>query len=187
MPMAVMGSAKGERLEHGGKQAPAQAKGRRSAGQEGKGEELAHEAWEVLFEVIRHEMRHIPLLAAEFDLSPVQVHVLRALGESSLPMSSLADFLGCDASNVTGLVDRLEARGLVVRQSAQHDRRVKLLVLTEAGAELRTRLLARLMAPPPSIAALSAEDLRALRDIMRRALENLRSAEAGEAQSSKKV
>lgn len=185
--MATTGSAKGERLEHAGKQAPAQAKGRRAAGQEREGEELAQETWALLFEVIRHEMRHFPAIAAEFELSPVQVHVLRALGESPLPMSSLAGFLGCDASNVTGLVDRLEGRGLVERQSAQHDRRVKLLVLTEAGEALRKRLLARLMVPPPSIAALSGTDLRALRDIMRRALEHMRPAEAGEAQSSKKV
>lgn len=183
--MAATGSAKGERLEHGGKQAPAQAKGRRASGQEG--EALAQETWALLFEVIRHEMRHFPAIAAEFELSPVQVHVMRALGESPLPMSSLAGFLGCDASNVTGLVDRLEGRGLVERQSAQHDRRVKLLVLTQAGEDLRKRLLARLMVPPPSIAALSSTDLRALRDIMGRALENMHPAEGGEAQSSKKV
>ncbi len=185
--MAATGSAKGERVEHVGKQVPSQPKGRRVAGQEREGEELAQETWALLFEVIRHEMRHFPAIAAEFELSPVQVHVLRALGESPLPMSSLAGFLGCDASNVTGLVDRLEGRGLVERQSAQHDRRVKLLVLTESGEALRKRLLARLMVPPPSIAALSGTDLRALRDIMRRALENMHPAEAGEAQSSKKV
>jgi DNA-binding MarR family transcriptional regulator len=185
--MAATGSAKAERVEHVGKQVPSQPKGRRAAGQEREGEELAQETWALLFEVIRHEMRHFPAIAAEFELSPVQVHVLRALGESPLPMSSLAGFLGCDASNVTGLVDRLEGRGLVERQSAQHDRRVKLLVLTESGEALRKRLLARLMVPPPSIAALSGTDLRALRDIMRRALENMQPAETGEAQSSKKV
>lgn len=187
--MAATGNVKGERLEHVGKQAPGQAKGRRTAGQEREGEELAQETWALLFEVIRREGRHFPAIAAEFELSPVQVHVLRALGEGPQPMSSLAGFLGCDASNVTGLVDRLEGRGLVERQSAQHDRRVKLLVLTTAGEALRERLLARLMVPPPSISALSGADLRALRDIMRRALENMQPApaEAGEAQSSKKV
>ena len=174
-----MGSApKGERLEHERKQAPVQAKGRRAAGTEREGEALAQEAWGLLFEVIRDQMRHFPAIAAEFELSAVQVHVLRTLGESPLPMSTLAGSLGCDASNVTGLVER---------QGAPHDRRVKLLALTDAGKALRERLLARLRVPPPSVAALSTQDLRALRDVMRRALENRERAAAGEPQSSKKV
>ena len=56
-------------------------------------------------------------------------------------MSRLADTLSCDASNVTGLVDRLESRGLVRRQSSLQDRRVKVLQLTPAGARLRAQLL----------------------------------------------
>ena len=40
-------------------------------------------------------------------------------------MSALAHALHCDNSNVTGIVDRLEAAGLVERRAAEHDRRVK--------------------------------------------------------------
>ncbi|MBL0694759.1 MarR family transcriptional regulator [Comamonas sp. JC664] len=115
-------------------------------------------------------MRNFPALAAEFDLSPVQAHVLRQLGEGPLAMSTLAAYLSCDASNVTGLVDRMEARGLVVRRSSEQDRRVKRLVLTEEGAALRERLLQRMSEPPEAIANMADEDLCALRDIMRRAL-----------------
>ncbi|NOJ92806.1 MarR family transcriptional regulator [Corallococcus sp. CA049B] len=131
---------------------------------------LPEQAWALLYELLHTHMRNFPALAAEFDLSPVQAHVLRQLGEGALAMSTLAHYLSCDASNVTGLVDRLEARGLVERKSSEHDRRVKMLVLTEAGAELRGRLMARLSSPPPLIAAMPDEDLTALRDIMRRAL-----------------
>jgi DNA-binding MarR family transcriptional regulator len=88
-------------------------------------------------------------------------------------MSVLAGYLACDASNVTGLVDRLEGRGLVERRSAEHDRRVKLLCLTELGAEVRRRLMERMAEPPAAISALSAADLRALRDVMLRAVEKL--------------
>lgn len=188
--MTGMGSPKGERLERPEKQAAGQAKGRRATAGEREEEGLAREAWFLLFELMRGEMRHFPAIAAEFELSPVQVHVMRSLGESPLPMSTLAGFLGCDASNVTGLVDRLEGRGLVERQSAPHDRRVKLLALTEQGWALRERLLARLMDPPRSISALSAQDLRSLREVMKRALEHVErsSAEPLPApQSSKKV
>jgi DNA-binding MarR family transcriptional regulator len=59
-------------------------------------------------------------------------------------MGRLAQTLGCDASNVTGLVDRLEARGLVQRQPSRDDRRVKVIQLTAAGSRMRNELLRRM-------------------------------------------
>jgi DNA-binding MarR family transcriptional regulator len=130
----------------------------------------AREAWALMFELfVQQKPRHIAI-AAEFDLSPMQAYALRLLEPGTpLAMSDLADALHCDASNVTGIVDRLEARGLIARRGADHDRRVKMLVVTERGAALRERLNARLSEPPPAIAALSVADQRALRDILRRA------------------
>jgi DNA-binding MarR family transcriptional regulator len=155
-----------------------EGRGRRGSEAASVDEALAREAWVPLFELIQEMMRHFPALAAEFELSPVQAHVLRTLGDGPQPMSTLAGYLSCDASNVTGLVDRLEARGLVERRSAEHDRRVKLLALTDAGRELRRRLMARMAEPPPSITALPPADLRALRDVMLRAVENLEAQRA---------
>jgi DNA-binding MarR family transcriptional regulator len=140
--------------------------------------DLARAAWAPLFELIQERMRHFPALAAEFELSPVQAHVLRTLGYGPQPMSALAGYLSCDASNVTGLVDRLESRGLVERRNAEHDRRVKMLCLTEGGAQVRHRLMERLAEPPAAIAALSPEDLRVLREVMLRAVEKLREQPA---------
>ena len=54
-----------------------------------------------------------------------------------MPMSALAGPLMCDNSNVTGIVDRLEALGLVERRPAERDRRVKAVALTEQGIALR--------------------------------------------------
>ncbi|ADO75005.1 MarR family winged helix-turn-helix transcriptional regulator [Stigmatella aurantiaca] len=136
-------------------------------------ERLAREAWAPLFELIQEQMRHFPALAAEFELSPVQAHVLRMLGCGPQPMSALADYLSCDASNVTGLVDRLEGRGLMERRSAEHDRRVKLLCLTEAGRALRQRLQERMLEPPEVIVALTSQEKRSLRDILSQAMERL--------------
>ena len=87
-----------------------------------------------------------------------------------MPMSALAGLMHCDNSNVTGIVDRLEDRGLVERRGALHDRRVKMLTVTPVGAELREQLDQRLSDPPEPLARLSAADQRALRDVMRRAL-----------------
>jgi DNA-binding MarR family transcriptional regulator len=91
-------------------------------------------------------------------------------------MSALAERLFCDASNVTGIVDRLEGRGLVKRGSAEGDRRVKALTLTAAGVELREQVMAVMSEPPDAIASLSVADQRALRDILARAVERLQAA-----------
>ena len=108
-------------------------------------------------------------VAQEFDLAPQQMQTLKALGQRGpMPMSELAGTLQCDTSNVTGIVDRLEDRGLVVRAAAPHDRRVKLLELTDPGAELGRELGRRMSEPPAGLSALSAGDQRALRDLLRR-------------------
>src|SRR5882724_11893780 len=99
-------------------------------------------AWQLLMRFFFAQRAHLPASGAEFDLSAVQCHVLHLIKPGRpLPMRRLADTLACDASNVTGLVDRLESRGLVQRQASASDRRVKQLHLTPAGARLRSQLL----------------------------------------------
>ncbi|HEX2103655.1 MAG TPA: MarR family transcriptional regulator [Solirubrobacteraceae bacterium] len=132
----------------------------------------ASEAWSLMHELFHASRRRFLAVASEFELSPPQVRALAVLDpERPVPMSELAEALHCDNSNVTGIVDRLEDRGLVERRSAAHDRRVKMLAVTERGAEIRARLADRLDEAPEPLARLSPEDQRALRDIMRRALE----------------
>jgi MarR family transcriptional regulator, organic hydroperoxide resistance regulator len=131
----------------------------------------AREAWAQLFRLVKRFRAHVGATLDELELSPAQAQALRELDPGTpLPMSRLADVLACDASNVTGIVDRLEDRGLVERRPAEHDRRVKMLTITERGAEVRARLAARLEEPPEPLARLSVEDQRTLRDIMRRAV-----------------
>jgi DNA-binding MarR family transcriptional regulator len=125
-----------------------------------------------MFELLHVSKQRFMAIASEFELSPPQVMALRQRDpDEPKPMSELAIALRCDNSNVTGIVDRLEDRGLVERRSATHDRRVKMLAVTERGAEVRERLAERLEQAPGPLARLSPEDQRALRDIMRRALE----------------
>ena len=130
----------------------------------------AAEAWDLMQGLLRSSRQRFMAIAQEFELSPPQIMALRALEPNRpVPMSELAGKLHCDNSNVTGIADRLEDRGLVERRSAEHDRRVKMLVVTPQGEELRERLAARLCEPPPAFASLSLQDQLALRDIMRRA------------------
>ena len=90
-------------------------------------------------------------------------------------MVSLARSLHCHDSNVTGLVDRLEQRGLIERQSNPKDRRVKLIALTKAGETLRDRLSERLFEPLPFIAVLTLQDKVTLRDILFRATQAMQT------------
>jgi|SRR5580765_2971550 MarR family transcriptional regulator, organic hydroperoxide resistance regulator len=134
----------------------------------------AHEAQKLFFEIGMVQRAKAGTALNTLGLSFAQAHALRMLDpDEPMPMSALAERLFCDASNVTGIVDRLEARGLVERRAYEGDRRVKALTLTQAGAEVRDRALAVMSEPPAAIAALPAADQRALRDILRRAVELL--------------
>ncbi|HJS69870.1 MAG TPA: MarR family transcriptional regulator [Gaiellaceae bacterium] len=133
---------------------------------------VAEDAWRLLFELAKRKHSVLVPALAELDLTPVQGHALRLLDpERPIAMSALADALFCHASNVTGIVDRLETRGLVERQAGREDRRVKMLALTEAGTRVRSKVVELMRTPPPEIASLSARDQRALRDVLARALD----------------
>lgn len=134
----------------------------------------AQEAQKYFFELGMVHRTKVGAELGHLGLSFSQAHALRLLDpEKPMPMSALAERLFCDASNVTGIADRLEARGLVRRQSAEGDRRVKALTITPEGIELREQVVDLMTQPPEAIASLSEDDLLALRDILARAVENL--------------
>ena len=132
----------------------------------------ADEAWALmsrLFWEIRPRMLRV---AGEFGLTPPQLFALRQLDpDEPVPMRALAQAQHCDSSNVTGLVDGLAAHGLVERREAEHDRRVRMLVVTEKGAAVRARMQAAFQEVPDQIAGLGLEDQTALRDILQRAMD----------------
>jgi DNA-binding MarR family transcriptional regulator len=83
----------------------------------------------------KHRMIQI---AEKFDLTMMQSTALLMLGDGNpKAMRTLSDYFMCDASTVTGLIDRLEARSLVERTNHPTDRRVKLLKLTDEGTRIR--------------------------------------------------
>ncbi len=129
----------------------------------GRDKPEACQAWELLTRLFFAQRGQLPSVACELNLSPVQCHVLYLMQpEQPIPMGRLAETLACDASNVTGLVDRLESRGLIVRQASPADRRVKVLALTPTGARLREQLHQRMAAPPEPFQKLSAAERRTL-------------------------
>jgi DNA-binding MarR family transcriptional regulator len=124
-------------------------------------------AWQLLMKFFFAQRAHLPSSRPEFDLSPTQCHVLHLIEPGRpLPMSRLADTLSCDASNVTGLVDRLESRGLVRRLPSPQDRRVKVLQLTPTGARLRAQLLRQMTGGSLPLSRLSVDQRRTLVKIL---------------------
>ena len=134
----------------------------------------AEEAWELLWRIMQANKPRMIEMARELDFSPVQLHSLRVLEPGvETPMRALAQQLFCDPSNVTGIVDRLEARGLIERRSSETDRRVKIIRLTPEGQRVRALVVERISSPPEEIAGMPLESQRALRDALREAAERL--------------
>ena len=106
---------------------------------------------------------------APYDLTPPQAHLIRELREA-LSMRTAAGRLHCDASNLTGIVDRLEKRGLVQRRLVPLDRRVKELVLTDTGREMQERLDG-LASDAPGLTDLSKAEQLDLVRLLRRAIQ----------------
>src|SRR5689334_9581558 len=124
-------------------------------------------AWQLLMRFFFAQRGHLSPSDADVDLSPIQCHVLHLIEPGRpLPMRRLAETLSCDASNVTGLVDRLESRGLVRRQPSPQDRRVKVLQLTPTGSRLRAQLLRRMAARSLPLSRLTVEQQRTLVKIL---------------------
>jgi len=130
------------------------------------GGDPAAEAWRLLVQLVYPP----PFLAIarELGLRPATFGALRALDEPRT-MSEIAAILHCDNSNVTGIVDGLEARGLALRTTSEEDRRVKLIALTAEGRRVRGRLARAVKKPPEWVTKMPAADQRALLDLLRRA------------------
>ncbi|MGC4895363.1 MarR family winged helix-turn-helix transcriptional regulator [Micromonospora sp. DT31] len=99
-------------------------------------------------------------------LTPAAGRALRELDpDHPLPARDLAEQLGCDRSNVTGLADRLEQAGLVERRVDPVDRRQKTLVVTGRGRAVRDRVR-QVMSDPRLLDGLSTPEVATLRELV---------------------
>lgn len=99
-------------------------------------------------------------LGEHYDLTLVQLHIILSIQPNTpVPMHIVSEVLMCDASNITGVVERLVARGLLSRYESPEDRRVKLLSLTEAGEAIRNQLTDGLQSEEiPELSSLSSDE-----------------------------
>jgi len=134
----------------------------------GVGKDVGREAWGLLSGLVYPPP--FAAIARELDLRPAAFGTLRML-DRPRTMSEVATALQCDNSNVTGIVDSLEQKGLARRRAGEKDRRVKLIELTPEGRRVHSRLQRAFTKPPRWVAALSEQDQRALRDLLQRAVD----------------
>jgi DNA-binding MarR family transcriptional regulator len=106
--------------------------------------------------------------AAAHSLTGAQARVLALLSLEPLPMRHIARTLKCEPSNVTGIIDRLEARGLVERRPDPTDRRVKVAATTATGTRTARRLRDSLGFAREPLAELSHAERTTLRDLLHR-------------------
>jgi DNA-binding MarR family transcriptional regulator len=134
---------------------------------------MAEEAFDRLRRVA-FEGEHVERMAAlgvRTKLSPGVIKTLIRLSKvDGVSMGDMARGIGVDPSYITALVDDLDARGLARREPAPDDRRVKIIVLTEAGRALAAQIDAVVSVPPAAFAALTQPELRQLRDLLDKVL-----------------
>ena len=134
---------------------------------------LAEDAFERLRR-IAFEGEHVERMAAlgtRMKLSPGVIKTLMRLSQADgVSMGEMARSIGCDPSYITALVDDLDERGLARREPAPDDRRVKIIVLTDAGRALASEIDAVLSVPPAAFASLTQQELRQLRDLLDKVL-----------------
>jgi len=79
------------------------------------------------------------LSSRRIGVTPQQAHLLCITDHQTPTLGQLAIGLGCDKTNITGLVDRVANRGFLERIGDEHDRRVTRVQITEQGHQLVER------------------------------------------------
>lgn len=131
---------------------------------------LTLEVVELIGSVVARYYEEYDRAAAAHSLTGAQARVLGLLSLEPMPMRKIAKKLKCEPSNVTGIVDRLEARDLVERRPDPADRRVKLAAPTAKGITTARQLRDALDFAREPLAELSAADRTVLRNLLRRML-----------------
>jgi DNA-binding MarR family transcriptional regulator len=142
----------------------------RRAGSSAGTDPLTLEVVDLIGSVVARYHEEYDLAAGEHALTGAQARVLTLLAREPMPMRQVARHLKCEPSNVTGIVDRLEARGLVERRPGAGDRRVKVAAVTDEGRATAADLRDSLGFARRPLAELTPLERTLLRDLLVRML-----------------
>lgn len=126
----------------------------------------------MLLQVAVRAKHNIVRLAETYDLSVMQFIVLCSMKPGKgMPMNTISAMLFCDASNVTGIVERLVSQGLITREECAKDRRIKLIQLTKKGEAVREAALRDMLSrQPDTIGMLSDAEQEQFNTLLKKAL-----------------
>lgn len=131
---------------------------------------LARELAETFFTLLMLHRARYRTMIAETGLSATQLQVLMVVGDGPMSMRELAEAALTEPSNLTGVVDKLEARGLLQRKASTQDRRSKQVAATRSGTAFRQKMLDHIKEPVPWMTGLETADQKGLIELLRRAI-----------------
>lgn len=128
------------------------------------------EVYRKLLLLLVSSKRCITRVCSELEVTPVQGLLLIIMdADTPKTMNELSEQMGCDASNITGLIEKLENSALIERISDPNDRRVKIICLTNKGIKCRDKLLDNVQKSSQfNLGRLNAKDLEAFNGILDR-------------------
>ncbi|PJE94355.1 MarR family transcriptional regulator [Streptomyces carminius] len=150
------------------------------SGRSGSADPVTLEVVELIGAAVARYHREYDEAAARYALTGAQARLLALLTHRPLPMRELARRLRCEPSNVTGIVDRLQDRGLVERRPDPDDRRVKLAAATAEGRRTAERMRTALDFARAPLAELDPGERALLRDLLRRVLDTGQPENSGD-------
>lgn len=122
---------------------------------------------DALMAVMGHLKDHVQTVVQPLGLPAASAMALRLI-DCPMPMKELGARLHCDGSFVTSIADELEQRDLARREVDRDDRRIKNLVLTPRGLELRSRLQQDVYRGYGGVTALDDRELHTLLELLRK-------------------
>jgi DNA-binding MarR family transcriptional regulator len=131
--------------------------------------QLSAEIQDCVFELTGRIIGQVERIAQRLAVPAMFIKALHVL-DAPMPMKDLGKRLHCDPSFVTAVADLLEKRGLARRTAHPADRRVKHLVLTGEGCDLKQRLEAELSARMPWNSGLTDDERAQLLALIRKML-----------------
>lgn len=138
----------------------------------GKRRQVICEFSDVIESMARSRLRIFSRELAQHGITVLQYHALRSIAThgTELDMSSIATMTGLSASSITSIIDRLDQRGLVVREHDASDRRRVVATITDEGTALMQRIEEHeLKRVERILAGISDEELRVCLDVFSRA------------------
>jgi DNA-binding MarR family transcriptional regulator len=131
------------------------------------GEPLDTDIFDAMTELITHLMQRGEKLADRYQFPVSCMKALRQL-DGTVSMKDLGQRLHCDPSFVTMIADALEGRGLARREPSPTDRRIKNLVLTPRGLEIKAAMEQEMLRQMPWSRALDEEERKQFLDLVRK-------------------